>query len=440
MIKKLIEGFSNNDFFKKSFITLIIRLFGVFFQFLILIITTKFFSEEIVGQFNYINTVLILLSSICMLGMGESFLLFSGKLEAENNEVMIRDVYRKNIFILLLSFTSLLVLYIISLKLINISFFTPTNTVLFNKIFLVLFFSSISLYNFQVIRGLRKLILSEVFRNLIRYGLIFLIILAVLFLKKNPKFILDSFIIAFSIVAFSSSLVVWSEFKNMQKKTKLKNFNLSTKTILLTSIPMSISFLSLLTMQSFDTIMIEHFIDVKSVAFYTVAVKVTFIVGIMQLTINAVIAPDISKFWFEKSENKLTQLINKALKLNFIFTFPIIVVLVIFSEPILLFLGESYLNSKTPLIVLLAGQILNSFCGPVGLYLNMTERQKILLKILLIATLINVALNVMLIPKYGLFGAAASTSLSMALWNIIGVIYVYRKDKLLLFVNYSIFK
>ena len=193
-------------------------------------------------------------------------------------------------------------------------------------------------------------------------------------------------------------------------------------------------------MQSFDTIMIEHFIDVKSVAFYTVAVKVTFIVGIMQLTINAVIAPDISKFWFEKSENKLTQLINKALKLNFIFTFPIIVVLVIFSEPILLFLGESYLNSKTPLIVLLAGQILNSFCGPVGLYLNMTERQKILLKILLIATLINVALNVMLIPKYGLFGAAASTSLSMALWNIIGVIYVYRKDKLLLFVNYSIFK
>ncbi|MGV6831757.1 MAG: MATE family efflux transporter, partial [bacterium] len=411
MIKKLIEGFSNNDFFKKSFITLIIRLSGVFFQFLILIITTKFFSEEIVGQFNYINTVLILLSSICMLGMGESFLLFSGKFEAENNETIIMDLYRKNIFILILSFSSLLLLYTISLKLFDFSFFTSTNTVLFNKIFSVLFFSSISLYNFQVIRGLRKLVLSEAFRNLIRYGLIFSIILTILILDQDPKYILNSFIIAFSLIAFSTSLIVGWHFKNIHKEANSRAHNLSTRTILLTSIPMSISFLSLLTMQSFDTIMIEYFINVKSVAFYTVAVKVTFIVGIMQLTINAVIAPDISKYWFENSEKKLTQLINKAIKLNFIFTFPIILILVIFSEPILLFLGESYLNSKTPLIVLLAGQVLNSFCGPVGLYLNMTERQNVLLKILLIATLINIILNLFLIPKHGLFGAAVSTSI-----------------------------
>lgn len=438
MIKRLQRIASSDDFFRNSFITLLIRLTGVLLQFLILIVITKFFSEEIVGQYNYINTTLILFSSICLLGMGEAFLLFVGKMEAEGNQHHIKSIYKKNVITIFISFFIFLMIYLVLSRLININFFTQTNIRLFDKVFFVLFFSTMSLYNFQVIRGLRKLALSEFFRNIFRYGFLFLMLGIIILFDFDEDFVLNSFLIVFLITALlTTATIVWY----LPKDTSRSESNdFTTKKILKISIPMSISFISLLTMQSFDTIMIEYYINIESVAFYTVAVKITFIVGIMQLTINSVIAPDISKNWYNNNKVELRGLINKAIKLNFIFTFPIILVLYFISDTFLLFLGENYIKSQTPLLILLIGQVLNSFCGPVGLYLNMTGRQNVLLKILMISTIVNIALNILIIPIYGITGAAISTSLSMALWNIVGVLYVYKEDNIALIINRSIFR
>jgi len=54
----------------------------------------------------------------------------------------------------------------------------------------------------------------------------------------------------------------------------------------------------------------------------------------------------------------------------------------------------------------------------------MTGRQREHLNLILIMTLLNIILNVIMIPKYGLLGAALATALSMSMGNILGVFWV----------------
>ena len=56
----------------------------------------------------------------------------------------------------------------------------------------------------------------------------------------------------------------------------------------------------------------------------------------------------------------------------------------------------------------------------------MTGKQKTFQNIITISTIINIVLNFILIPNYGLIGAAISNVISICLWNFVSMIYVYK--------------
>ena len=71
-----------------------------------------------------------------------------------------------------------------------------------------------------------------------------------------------------------------------------------------------------------------------------------------------------------------------------------------------------------PLILLCAGQSVSAFFGSVGNLLSMSGREWIALCGLLVSTAVNVFLNWLLIPEYGIEGAAVATGISIATWNV----------------------
>ncbi len=84
-----------------------------------------------------------------------------------------------------------------------------------------------------------------------------------------------------------------------------------------------------------------------------------------------------------------------------------------------LIFGEDYADAYRALVILAGGQLANAFFGPVALILNMTGREKFTLMGVSIAALANIALNLTLIPRYGIEGAAFATAFSLFLWNIV---------------------
>ncbi len=74
-------------------------------------------------------------------------------------------------------------------------------------------------------------------------------------------------------------------------------------------------------------------------------------------------------------------------------------------------------------------------CGPGAIYLNMTGKQKKLNNILISGLIVNVVLNLVLIPIYGIEGAATATLISMVFWNSMIVALIYSTDRIKIFIS-----
>lgn len=438
IIKGLLYKIKENQLASQSLKVIAIRISGVFLSFTTLLIITNNFKEELVGQYNYLNSILVVLGSFCLLGMNSSFLQFSGKLEAQNTFHEVIHLYKKKVTILLASSLTLIVLYVLTKPLVLKSLKSIEIDIILEKAFVGLFFYAISLLNYVVIRGLKKLISSEVYRNILRFGSLLIVVLVLVALKRQDLF-LDLFIATFVLTAVITTVNIIFLLGKVKAQNKPTISRISYKEIIIVSTPMTISFLALLIMQSVDIIILKNYYEYSIVAYYGVVMRVSFLIGVVLMSINAIISPQISKLYFADHKNDLLKLMNKSIMLNFILTCPLILFLLLFPKLVLSFFGDNYENSSNVLIIILLGQVINVFSGSVGVYLNMTGRQKIFQLILLVTLVINVILNFVLIPFYGMTGAAISTTISLIIWNLSGVYYIYQKDKILLFINRSVF-
>ena len=81
--------------------------------------------------------------------------------------------------------------------------------------------------------------------------------------------------------------------------------------------------------------------------------------------------------------------------------------------------GNEYVIGTIALKILVIGQMVNAAFGSVGAILNMTGHEKDAVIGMSIAIVVNVALNFILIPVYGINGAAFSSALAFFIWNSI---------------------
>ena len=163
---------------KKSLYVLVLRASGAVLQILLLLFITNNASEELVGQYNYFNSTIIVLSALTLLGMNSSFLQFSGKLDALGAFGKIVSLYKKKIKLLLTMYVVILTCFLIASKLLNIAYFQDEqlNYVL-TKVFIALLPFAITLLNLEVLRALDLLYTSETLRNIGRFGVLLVLIL-----------------------------------------------------------------------------------------------------------------------------------------------------------------------------------------------------------------------------------------------------------------------
>jgi len=78
------------------------------------------------------------------------------------------------------------------------------------------------------------------------------------------------------------------------------------------------------------------------------------------------------------------------------------------------------------LLILAFGQLINAFAGPGLNILNMTGYEKSARNTMLVVVVLNVLLNLILIPTLGPLGAAISTTTTMVGWNVWAALLVFK--------------
>lgn len=423
-----------NFFIKNSLNVLLLRASGILLMFLLSLFLTNSFSAEIVGQYDFVRSFLMILSGASLLGTNQAIIYYSGILTSNNSFGSIRSIYFKMNFLILIACTILYTpLLAIDKETINQIFNKQGAYELVSLSLKGLVFYSITMLNIDTIRALKHTLISEGFRNVFRY-MPFFIFSIILYIIDSPEDLVVWFIYSFVVIFIISSAVVYFFlFKKDFVTSKHQNF--SSSSILKTSYPMALSAISFFLMQSTDVLFISAYDTFDSVAYYSIAVKLASVTALALISVNIVIAPKIATIYNDKNFYELKSILKKATRINVVISLPIIIVLLCFSEYILSTFGINYVLAKSALWVLLIAQFFNSVTGPSALYLNMTGRQKKLNVILLISLLINIVLNIILVPAYGMLGAAISTTASFIISKILASALVLYLDNVKTFIS-----
>ena len=232
-------------------------------------------------------------------------------------------------------------------------------------------------------------------------------------------------------IVISTFLLLATCFFSYKKVSKISLKPLNPKIIRMLigfSMPSFIASIGLILMGWIDTLFIGIFLSVEWVGYYNVALPVIWILGMFITSLAGALFPAFSEIKAEKDMSMIGKTFNRSLKYSLYLIVPAAVGAFILAEPIIRILFTSeYLPAVPAFQVLVFGAIFLSMKGVTGSYINGTGRPGILMKIAIVAVVVNIVLNWFLIQSHGILGAAYATSFSFAVLFFLSLNFI-RKD------------
>lgn len=176
-----------------------------------------------------------------------------------------------------------------------------------------------------------------------------------------------------------------------------------------------------------DSLMIGYFMDKTEVGYYTVAVTLVEGLNLIPESVQRVSYATISNYYGKRSyKNMINFMKSSVLKVSVV-TVLSSFALVLFGQFIIETLfSKEFLLAYSPLLILLVGYSINAPISSINGTLQSIGKVTLLFRISLLCAIINFSLNFLLIPEYGVNGAAIATSISLTLVALLKVHFIYK--------------
>ena len=163
----------------------------------------------------------------------------------------------------------------------------------------------------------------------------------------------------------------------------------------------------------------------KDLGFYEIAARVSNLSTFVLFAVNATAAPKLAELFSQNRMSEFQKVARLAASIAFLPSFAIILILFIYPDFFLSLFGKDFACGELSLRILLSGQFFNTLSGPVLVVLSMAGKEKNVQHILLSALILNIVLNYLLIPRFGIAGAAMATATVTTAWSLLSVFAVY---------------
>ena len=423
-----IKDFHFKEIIYNASSNLVIRFISIIFSFIFTYCIATQFGSNVLGILALYQSILFILSVFCRLGLDTASVRFVTENIANNRFTTIKDIFKKlTILVSIISFIVSFIFYVFFNRVAGqfLKYIDFNDYIIFVTLSIVPF--SLLLVNSEFFRGFKKINYYAIFRQLSLPIISCLILFICILLKQK-----NNFIPVFSYTASIYCLLILSYFfifniilKNLSK-TKDKESKSSYKDLLKISIPMMITNSLLHLLQYSDIIILGIFTNDSNIGIYNIAYKVAMLTSLSLFAVNSIAAPKISELYHSNKMQEFKQTISFSSKITFFASLPIVIIFLFFPEQILIFFGNEYVKGKWVLIILSLGQFVNCIAGPAGYILQMTGKEKVFKNIIIFSVFINVALNFILVPFYGILGASLSSLFSLLISSTCSLYIIYK--------------
>lgn len=182
-----------------------------------------------------------------------------------------------------------------------------------------------------------------------------------------------------------------------------------------------------LLFQRTDLLMISYFLDPTAVAIFHFANKIINYAELPLQALSQVIYPRIAASHLQKNGTELNKTYGSSILWLLAFIIPMTMAVIIFNGTIIKLIGSaSYTSASTVIITLCIASFFKPWGRVFGLTLDAVGKPKINFYMLAFSLVVNIVMNWILIPIYGVFGAALATSSSVIITIIIGQLNIRR--------------
>ncbi|MBU1139079.1 MAG: oligosaccharide flippase family protein [Proteobacteria bacterium] len=179
-----------------------------------------------------------------------------------------------------------------------------------------------------------------------------------------------------------------------------------------------------------DTVFVGYFVDAGSAGIYRASAQLASLVSFGLGASNGIMAPLIAELYSNGKHADLRKTLRFSVALVGSVGVVSALTMGIWGEFALKLFGPEYQTGYYSLLILLTAQAINALCGPTGFMMSMTGHQVQAARLFTMSALISALLNILLIPSYGILGAAAANAIGIVLWNLSILVFLKHRLKI----------
>lgn len=391
------------------------------------IIIARYYGPEVYGLFSLALMVVGIVTTFASLGLSQGVLRYVPLYRGEGKISWIRYIVKySSIILLILGVISGAALYFLS-GYISIQIFHNAALIIYIKIFAVLIpLNLISSLYLNLVRAYEKIgwysFIFNVLQNIIKVAS--LILLIGIGINGIATALSQSLAIIGMLIA--AYLVAIYCFREIYGKTAIKNGGKIMGEVLSYSLPLLLASVVYSMFYWVDSFFLGYFIDATAVGIYNVAISLALTISFVPDLFGQLFLPLITREYGKKRYEMVSQLGKQVGKWIFMLNLPIFILVIIFPGAIInILFGQQYLIAQNALRLLMTGAFVYAIFAVSQSMITVIGKSKLILINTIGATILNAILNYILIPRYGLNGAAFATMVSSIVLILIFVFESY---------------
>jgi O-antigen/teichoic acid export membrane protein len=418
-------GIVQNQTFKNTIITYFgfgIGAINVLFLF------THFLEDDYHGLVAFVLSTSIIMMPLFALGVHNSIIKFYSSFKTPNTV---------NSFLTLMLFLPLLAIVPVGL----IGYFSfdfisgllsEKNEIIKDYVWLI-FIAAICFSYFEIFYAWAKVQMQSVFGNFMkevfhRIG-VMLLFLGIYLDWLNVEQFIYNVIIIYIIRTVIMMLYVFSVKRPVFKLYKIPNLSSIIKYTLLIIIAGSVANVIL----EIDKFMIGQYIEIEQVAYYGVAIYIATVIGVPARSMHQITNPITAVFLNNNDKPALRSLYKKSSINLFVISGLIFLCIVLNINELYKIIPDEFSVALLVVFLVSLAKLFDNLLGNNNAILFNSDYYRVVLVLGVVLAILTVVLNILLIPDYGINGAALATFISIFIYNSAKLIFVYYKFKMLPF-------
>ncbi len=377
------------------------------------LVLTRTISVEQYGLFYSVLSLIMFLMMFSNLGYGNALVKYVSKFKTLNKLSLLKFTIKFTSTIRVVIVFILGLLLFVFARTLETNFFKSAGSHILIYIFALIIIFMV--FN-QIISRIFNAIQNNLFMGLVDFTqkvLFFVFVLLLFFLGFSRDALLPGYSYLWAVFLTFLFFVFFALKQSGFFKIKSKGTKSLAKQLTRFAMASFLIGISYMVIGYIDTLILTYFRSLTEVGIYNTVLPTVMVVSFFSLSIHHVLFPLVSELWEKDLKTQLKQGFVMVRKYSLFFVTPFVLAMLVFPKMILQVLfGSDYVPGYAAMMILAVGMVFMTLGIINQAVLSGVGKPKVVTKVLLFVVILNLILNIILIPFLGMVGAAAATTLS----------------------------